>query len=166
MSASATVPQWELDLHGLHVKEALIALQERLELLQALVQDILGHARAAAASPADTAAAEQELSISSTFRTATCHTIKSPVQAAPAARGGRQQLLAQLLLADDERSVPLHVRQAAARQELRVIVGKGNNSSGGEASLPRVVEQWLGENKYRYITRTGAIDVRLKRLVH
>lgn len=69
----------------------------------------------------------------------------------------------QLLLADDAQAVPLHVRQAASRQELRVIVGRGNNSSGGEASLPRVVEQWLGEQKYKFVVRSGALDVKLKR---
>lgn len=69
-------------------------------------------------------------------------------------------MLTQLLLSDDQ---PLHVRQAALSQQLRVIVGKGNNSSGGEASLPRAVEQWLADAQYKYVMRPGAIDVKLKR---
>jgi hypothetical protein len=68
--------------------------------------------------------------------------------------------LTQLLLSDDQ---PLHVRQAALSQQLRVIVGKGNNSSAGEASLPRAVEQWLGDAQYKFVARPGAIDVKLKR---
>ena len=38
----------------------------------------------------------------------------------------------------------------AGRRVLRVIVGKGLHSSGGEASLPRVVEAWLLEQGYRW----------------
>ena len=56
-----------------------------------------------------------------------------------------------------------HHSQAA---KLRVIVGRGNNSSGGEASLPRVVESHLLQRNMNYITGQGVITVYLKGLRH
>ncbi len=50
--------------------------------------------------------------------------------------------------------------------KLRVIVGRGNNSSGGEASLPRVVESHLLQRNMNYITGQGIITVYLRGLRH
>ena len=50
--------------------------------------------------------------------------------------------------------------------KLRVIVGRGNNSSGGEASLPRVVESHLLQRNMNYITGQGVITVYLRGLRH
>lgn len=128
-------------MHGLHVEEALHALQERLDLLQSIVQDLTAqqqaHMTVQAASSTDGSTFEAGQRGSST-----------------------RQVLMQLLLSDDQ---PLHVRQAAGRQQLRVIVGRGNNSSGGEASLPRAVERWLADLQYKYGVTSGAIDVKLKK---
>jgi DNA-nicking Smr family endonuclease len=140
--------QWELDLHGLHVQEALQALQQRLELLQDIVQDLATQPQTVAAvhtvvPAAAPAGPEDEV----------LHLHSRPA-------GSKKHVLTQLLLSDDQ---PLHVRQAALSQQLRVIVGKGNHSSAGEASLPRAVEQWLADVQYKYVARPGVIDVKLKR---
>lgn len=45
---------------------------------------------------------------------------------------------------------------------LRVVVGRGAHSSGGEASIPRVVESWLAAAGHRYSLRGGSIDVHLR----
>ncbi|DBA70804.1 TPA: hypothetical protein ACH3X2_011694 [Trebouxia sp. C0005] len=50
--------------------------------------------------------------------------------------------------------------------KLRVIVGRGNNSSGGEASLPRVVESHLLQRNMNYILGQGVITVYLRGLRH
>lgn len=51
----------------------------------------------------------------------------------------------------------------AKRRVLRVIVGKGLHSAGGEASLPRVVEGYLLSNGYKYTPRAGQVEVQLRR---
>ncbi|KAK9817071.1 hypothetical protein WJX72_009044 [[Myrmecia] bisecta] len=48
-------------------------------------------------------------------------------------------------------------------QPLRVIVGRGNHSSEGEASLPRVVASYLTGANYRFNVKGGALDITLKR---
>ncbi|KAF6254442.1 hypothetical protein COO60DRAFT_321184 [Scenedesmus sp. NREL 46B-D3] len=141
---------WQLDLHGLHVGEALQALQQRLELLQGMVQDLTAHPQSAAAAAAAPSGPEGEED----------HLTGSSAAATTSSSSSRKHALMQLLLTEDQ---PLHVRQAALRQQLRVIVGKGKHSSAGEASLPRAVEQWLGDALYKYAVRPGAIDVKLKR---
>jgi hypothetical protein len=45
---------------------------------------------------------------------------------------------------------------------LRVVVGRGAHSSGGEASLPRVVGAHLRAVGLRFCTRVGALDVQLR----
>lgn len=119
--------QWELDLHGLHSKEALQALQQRLDLLHELLHDVM--------------------SLRSTGHASTA----SSVNLGLSKNGSGQQLL--------ESS---HVSRLLA---LRVIVGKGNHSSGGEATLPRAVEHYLIDAQYKYVLRGGAIEVKLKRLI-
>lgn len=152
--------QWELDLHGLHVNEALQSLQERMQLLRDIAQDLRKTAAVSAAAGS------------------------APAQASPAAAGGRehvrpaaplhgaarpaggsttQAVLTSLLLPAGG-VLPWEQQLAAMRQELRVIVGKGLHSSGGEASLPRVVEQWLLRQGYKYIWREGTISVQLRLL--
>lgn len=139
------VVQWELDLHGLHVREALSALQQRLELLDAVIADgmlgqqgQLGQQPAAASGPG------------------------RPGQQAQAL-GARQRVLAQLLLTEPG-DIAWQQQQAAARQELRVIVGRGTHSANGEASLPAAVCAFLDEAGWRYVRRAGALDVKLRRL--
>lgn len=53
--------------------------------------------------------------------------------------------------------------RAQQRRELRVIVGRGTHSAGGEASLPRAVEAFLADQGYRCHWRAGALDVQLRR---
>lgn len=55
------------------------------------------------------------------------------------------------------------VLPANTRWELRVITGRGAHSSGGEASIPRAVEARLVELGYKFVRRTGALDVLLRR---
>jgi hypothetical protein len=46
---------------------------------------------------------------------------------------------------------------------LTVIVGRGLHSSEGEASVPRAVEGWLMEHKYRYRSGLGVLYVHVRR---
>ncbi|KIZ04792.1 hypothetical protein MNEG_3172, partial [Monoraphidium neglectum] len=47
---------------------------------------------------------------------------------------------------------------------LRVIVGRGNHSSGGEASLPRAVAAWLDDAGLRHRLVGGSIEVAVRPL--
>lgn len=49
-----------------------------------------------------------------------------------------------------------------ASQKLRVIVGRGNHSSLGEASLPRVVADFLNRQSLHYDHVGGVINVSLQ----
>jgi hypothetical protein len=49
------------------------------------------------------------------------------------------------------------------RQSLRVIVGQGIHSSGGQPTLPRVVVAALDVACYKYFDKAGAVTVELKR---
>lgn len=146
------VLQWELDLHGLHVSEALQALQERVQLLQ----DIAGDVRK------QMPAQQQPNHMQSAQHMKQHGTPTGGINSA-AASSKKQAVLKSLLLPENE-VLSWEQQLAAMRQELRVIVGKGLHSSGGEASLPRVVEQWLMQHGYRYIWRGGCIGVSLKLL--
>lgn len=137
------VAQWELDLHGLHVREALSALQQRLQLLDEVITDMLGQ-QPAASGPGRPA-----------------H--QQPQQGA-AALGARQRVLEQLLLADPG-DLAWRQQQQASRQELRVIVGRGTHSANGEASLPAAVCAFLDSAGWKYVRRAGALDVKVRRLV-
>lgn len=46
---------------------------------------------------------------------------------------------------------------------LRVVVGRGSHSAGGEAVLPRAVEGHLVRCHRRFTARGGAIEVHLRR---
>lgn len=61
------------------------------------------------------------------------------------------------LLAD-----PATAAALAGRPALRVVVGRGAHSSGGEASIPRVVESHLRGAGLRFTPRLGALDVHLR----
>lgn len=148
--------QWELDLHGLHVAEALSALQARVQLLKELAQDIKRQQLPAAPSASSIAVASTPDNTSARQG--------AGVAAGRAPVTSRQAVLTSLLLQDDHIGLTWEQQLAALRQELRVIVGKGLHSAGGEASLPRVVEQWLLQHGYRYIWRGGCIGVQLKLL--
>ena len=56
------------------------------------------------------------------------------------------------------------VLKAEGRQagSLRVITGKGNHSSGGEASLGRVVANHLAGQKLSHTVQGGAIEVHVR----
>ena len=56
------------------------------------------------------------------------------------------------------------VLKAEGRQagSLRVITGKGNHSSGGEASLGRVVANHLAGKKMSHTVQGGAIEVHVR----
>jgi len=146
--------QWELDLHGLHVAEALQALHARVELLQDVAQDLKQQVSASANTLAAQAADRQRPQSQQTTEQAI---------ASGAGSSRKQAVLTSLLLPDDQ-VLSWEQQLAALRQELRVIVGKGIHSSGGEASLPRAVEQWLLQRRYKYIWRGGCIGVQLKLL--
>lgn len=142
--------QWELDLHGLHVSEAVQALAARLDLLQDVVHDLK---QQAAAGPFDAAAAMSALAVT------------NESGGMDGARGSsrKQAVLSSLLLAaDGHEHVPWEQQCVVLRQELRVIVGKGHHSTNYEPSLPGAVEQYLQEHKYRYIHRGGCLGVLLK----
>lgn len=89
-------------------------------------------------------------------------------QEATAAVDRRLQLL-HSLLADPATALALSSGAAggsaaaprSSRPTLRVVVGKGLHSSGGEASIPRVVESHLAAAGMKYTARGGAIDVQL-----
>lgn len=49
---------------------------------------------------------------------------------------------------------------------LHVVVGRGLHSSGGDASLPRVVLAHLEAKGRRVTPRPGALDVQLRRQRH
>lgn len=46
---------------------------------------------------------------------------------------------------------------------MRVIVGRGRHSAGGEATLPRAVETYLMDVGRKYSARGGAFEVQLRR---
>lgn len=52
---------------------------------------------------------------------------------------------------------------AAAVDHVRVIVGRGRHSAGGEASLPRAIEGYLMDQGRKYTAKRGAIEVHLRR---
>jgi hypothetical protein len=160
------VLQWELDLHGLHVSEALQALQERVQLLQDITGDLRKQMPAQdwkqqlkpAQTDACAGAGAGAVGLSRQQEGSPAGAINSA-----AASNKKQAVLTSLLLPDND-VLSWEQQLAAMRQELRVIVGKGLHSSGNEASLPRVVEQWLLQHGYRYIWRGGCIGVSLKLL--
>ena len=90
-------------------------------------------------------------------------------QEATAAVDRRLQLL-HSLLADPATALALSsgtgggsaAAPRSGRPTLRVVVGKGLHSSGGEASIPRVVESHLAAAGLKYTARGGAIDVQLR----
>ena len=49
------------------------------------------------------------------------------------------------------------------RQSLRVIVGRGIHSSGGQPTLPRVVAHALDAAGYTFFDREGVLTMELKR---
>jgi hypothetical protein len=50
-----------------------------------------------------------------------------------------------------------------AVDRVRVIVGRGRHSAGGEATLPRAVESRLLDAGRKYTARGGAFEVQLRR---
>lgn len=88
---------------------------------------------------------------------------EGPVGSSAVAGDTRRVVLTSLFLPDG-RMLSWEQQLAAMRQELRVIVGKGSHSRGGEASLPRVVEQWLLQHGFKHTWRGGCIGVQLKLL--
>lgn len=153
--------QWELDLHGLHVSEALQSLQERVQLLRDIAQDLRKTAAAAGVAAAPSPAQPPPAAAAPGRRRPHAAPLQGCVR--PAGGSTKQAVLTSLLLPDDS-VLSWEQQLAAMRQELRVIVGKGLHSSGGEASLPRVVEQWLLRHGYKYIWREGCISVQLRLL--
>ena len=74
-----------------------------------------------------------------------------------AALAGRLELL-HGLLADPATAAAA----APAGRRLRVIVGRGTHSCGGDASVPRTVENALRGAGLRFEPRLGALDVQLR----
>lgn len=68
-------------------------------------------------------------------------------------------------IATNERAKGGHSRNQPRPGYLRVIVGRGNHTSDGESSLPRVIENYFISNGYKYEVRGGKIDVRVQRRV-
>jgi hypothetical protein len=150
---------FELDLHGLHASEAVAALDRRLDLLQGILRDAalqpqdLARAGAGAAGTAKMGGGRGQAA-----RIACGWNPRGPAgQAAPPEAAGLPMLPAG---AAGRSVLPAG---AGGRWELRVIVGRGAHSSGGEASIPRAVEARLAALGYQFIMRTGALDVQLRR---
>ncbi|GLC33282.1 hypothetical protein PLESTB_000351100 [Pleodorina starrii] len=139
MNQGRQLSEWELDLHGLHVQEAIEALTKRIAALELVV------ATAAAAPKAPARQQQQRRRLPDGGAPAGA--------SATAASPQRQQ-------ATDAAAI---AKLLVARRVLRVIVGKGLHSSGGEASLPRVVEGHLLERGYRFTRYAGVIEVQLRR---
>jgi len=162
--------QFELDLHGLHATEAVEALDRRLVLFFCAMFTL--------ASGKHTAVYHMHLDHLALIIACLpacdkmiwlhfeCQVLSlSPVQMqkesfGKASRTGLNRCLLRRLLCLGQLQ---HHSQAS---KLRVIVGRGNNSSGGEASLPRVVESHLLQRNMNYITGQGIITVYLRGLRH
>lgn len=156
-------------MHGLHVSEAIHALQERVQLLRDIAGDLKKQLAVQQSSQYNQqqqmqlSPLQQQHKASSMVGTVWGQIHAGGVSSTAAAGNKRQAVLTSLLLPDGG-VLSWEQQLSAMRQELRVIVGKGLHSSGGEASLPRVVEQWLLQHGYRYIWRGGCMGVQLKLL--
>lgn len=139
------------------MNEALAALQERVQLLQDIAQDLRKQMSAQQQLQHEPRSQVHKHAPGGTG------TLQGLVAASNGASSTKQAVLTSLLLSTDSLS-SWEQQLSAMRQELRVIVGKGLHSSGGEASLPRIVEQWLLQHGYRYVWRGGCIGVNLKLL--
>jgi len=80
---------------------------------------------------------------------------------AVAALAGRVEVLEEGLQAERRRR---GAGEAAARGgTLRVVVGVGHHSRGGEATVPRAVQAWLRGRGLRHVALSGAFEVPLGR---
>lgn len=136
--------QWEIDLHGLYIAEAIEALQQRLQLLEQRAS-VLSIAPHPFGSTLPAAAAGEAFTQAHTHPQTQAH-----VQAH--ASGRTHAAFAVPSAASPQRT-----------RTLRVIVGRGNRSSGEEASLPRAVGAWLEERGLRHRLAGGAIEVAVRR---
>ncbi|GFR47264.1 hypothetical protein Agub_g8951 [Astrephomene gubernaculifera] len=135
MNAGRQLSEWQLDLHGLHADEALQALARRISALE------LG---SAASSTAATARASA-----------------GGVGGNAAAGSSMAGTSSNITNSNSDRSSSS--RALASRRVLQVIVGRGLHSSGGEASLPRVVQAYLLQQGYKFTAaRAGLVEVQLR----
>jgi DNA-nicking Smr family endonuclease len=144
-----------------------------VQLLQEVADDLKTQMAAAAAAAGQTAQSGQHIRPNSRQQQRQLRQLDSDEQEALAVSdapqpavvvANKKQAVLTSMLLPDASMLSWEQQLAAMRQELRVIVGKGLHSSGGEASLPRVVEQWLQQHKYRYLHRGGCIGVQLSLL--
>jgi hypothetical protein len=130
--------QWKLDLHGLHISEALAALEQRLAQLSA----------ALSLKPGTTNPWQDSRGCYNTSNTP--HSKESDIgDISTTARGQQHQQYMGLQ----------GTTQSKKQQRLSVIVGRGLHSSEGEGSLPRRVETWLLDHGFRYKSGVGSIEV-------
>jgi hypothetical protein len=159
-------------LHGLHVSEALQALQERVQLLQDIAGDLRkqmpvqqqqhNHMQPSQDWKQQVKPAQMDAGAGTGAVNPFMQHVSPAGSINSAVSSSKKQAVLTSLLLPDNGVLSWEQQLAAMRQELRVIVGKGLHSSGNEAALPRVVEQWLLQHGYRYIWRGGCIGVSLK----
>ena len=133
------VPQWRLDLHGLHADEAVQALKRRLQWLDSLLADQHG---------------------------SVIYPVPHALQSLPLnSRSGEQNLLTRSLMGQhvNEKGVVTpggsNPRHSLGVRFLSVIVGRGHHSSFGEAVLPRTIATYLTQEGYTFLWREGTIDI-------
>ncbi|GLI65623.1 hypothetical protein VaNZ11_009193 [Volvox africanus] len=167
MNEGRQLSEWELDLHGLHAAEAVEALARRIKALEE-GSALAAAAVAAAAAPVATAGAELSGGGGGGGGGSTKRRMQQ--QRRTVGSDGSAVAAAAAAAATAEHKAPADVAAAAATAKLlasgrvlRVIVGKGLHSGGGEASLPRVVKNFLLDRGYRFIPRPGVIEVQLRR---
>ncbi|GIM11344.1 hypothetical protein Vretimale_14865 [Volvox reticuliferus] len=170
MNEGRQLSEWELDLHGLHAAEAVETLAQRIKSLEGGSTRPVATAAGAPAGPATAAAtAATGLSSSGSSTKGQMQQQRTPIGSGGGGGGGSTAAAAAVAVSA-EPTAPADVAAAAATAKLlasgrvlRVIVGKGLHSSGGEASLPRVVKNFLLDRGYRFTPRAGVIEVQLRR---
>ena len=130
--------QWKLDLHGLHISEAIAAVEKRLTELANI----------------DLGAVHQLAPPQNINQaTGTYNNTRSNM-------AHQQQQQRQNVLHPAGQSMR-NGNASWVKQRLSVVVGRGVHSSEGEASLPRSVEAWLLDHGYRFKSGFGSIEVSL-----
>lgn len=144
-NSNAHKTEWELDLHGLHVGEAIAALQQRLSDIETALPNN--------SSTGGTTPVNFGLDLNGDEEI----TSSSDRQSLKSLHPNRESF------EEKERSFQGFLPSVVPfRQELKVVTGVGNHSHGG-VSLPRAIKGFLLENRYKFEEmRSGMILVHPK----